>query len=151
MSRLHTMGQTSTHPLRGQIVMAVLIRIAQADGRRWRALLSAALVLLLLHHAASAHAIILSSKPPAGGVVTGPDVSIRLHFNSRIDRQRSKLLLILADGTQTQVPVDDDSTDDTLIGQARGMALGQYRLRWQVLSIDGHITRGDIFFSIGSP
>src|SRR5262245_26972865 len=151
MTRLHTMRRASTHSLRGEIVVAVLVRIAQADGRRWYTLLLAALVLLLLHHAASAHAIILSSEPPAGGVVKGPDVSIRLHFNSRIDRQRSKLLMISTDGTQTQVPVDDDSTDDTLIGQARGMALGQYRLRWQVLSIDGHITRGDIFFSIGSP
>ena len=131
--------------------MAVLLRIAQGNGRRWRALLFASWILLLLHHAASAHAIILSSEPPAGGVVHGRDVSIRLHFNSRIDRQRSKLLVIPTDGTQTQVPIDGDSTDDTLIGKAHGMAPGQYRLRWQVLSTDGHITRGDIFFSVVAP
>jgi methionine-rich copper-binding protein CopC len=130
----------------------MLIRIAQGDGRRWRALLLASWVLLLLlRHPASAHAIVLSSEPPAGGVVQAPDVSMRLHFNSRIDRGRSKLLMISTDGTETQVPIVGDSTDDTLTGQAHLVAPGEYRLRWQVLSIDGHITRGDISFSVVAP
>jgi copper resistance protein C len=127
------------------------VRITQAAGRQWHTLLLAALLLLPLHHAASAHAIILSSEPPAGGVVTGPDVSVNLHFNSRVDRERSKLLVISTDGKETLVPLGDDSTDDTLIGQAQGVAPGDYRLRWQVLSVDGHITRGDIVFSVVAP
>jgi copper resistance protein C len=129
----------------------MLIRIAQADGRQWRALLLAGWALLLLHHPASAHAIIVSSEPPAGGVVHGPDVSMRLRFNSRIDRQRSKLVVISTDGTETQVPIDNDSTEDTLIGKAHVLAPGRYRLRWQVLSADGHITRGNISFSVVAP
>jgi copper resistance protein C len=116
----------------------------------WRALLLAAL-LLLLHHPADAHAIILSSVPPAGGVVKGSDVAVELHFNSRIDRQRSKMLVISADGKETPVPLGDKSTDDTLVGQAQGVAPGEYRLRWQVLSVDGHITRGDIAFTVVAP
>lgn len=127
------------------------IRITHGACRGLRALLPAALLLLLLHHAASAHAIILSSEPPAGGVVKGPDVSVNLHFNSRVDRQRSKLLVISTDGKETLVPLGDDSTDDTLTGQAQGIAPGDYRLRWQVLSVDGHITRGDIVFSVVTP
>jgi methionine-rich copper-binding protein CopC len=129
----------------------VPVRIAQAAGRRWHALVLAACFLLLLHHAAGAHAIILSSVPPAGGVVKGSDVSVELHFNSRIDRQRSKLLVISADGKEVPVPLGDKSTDDTLIGQAQGIAPGDYRLRWQVLSVDGHITRGDIAFRVVAP
>jgi copper resistance protein C len=127
------------------------VRIELAAGRRWHALLLAACLLLLPHQAADAHAIILSSVPPAGGTVKGPDVAVELHFNSRIDRQRSKLLVISADGTEVHVPLDEKSTDDMLVGQAQGIAPGEYRLRWQVLSIDGHITRGDIAFSVVAP
>jgi methionine-rich copper-binding protein CopC len=32
-----------------------------------------------------------------------------------------------------------------------GLAPGQYRLRWQVLAIDGHLTRGDIPFTVKAP
>ena len=134
-----------------EAVVAKLTRIAQGDGGQRRALLLAGWILMLLNHPASAHAIILSSEPPAGGTVRGTDVSMRLHFNSRIDRQRSKLLVISTDGKETQVPIDDGSTEDTLIGRAHVMAPGQYRLRWQVLSADGHITRGDILFSVVAP
>lgn len=130
--------------------MILPVRIVQAVGRRWRALLLAAL-LVLLHHTADAHAIILSSVPPAGGIVKGSDLAVELHFNSRIDRQRSKLLVISADGKETPVPLDDKSTDDTLVGQAQGVGPGEYRLRWQVLSVDGHITRGDIDFTVTAP
>jgi len=125
--------------------------MVQVVGRRWHALLLAACVLFLLEHAANAHAIILSSVPPAGGTVKGSDVGVQLHFNSRIDRQRSKILLISADGKETPMPLDAKSTDDTLVGRTQGVAPGEYRLRWQVLSIDGHITRGDIAFTVVAP
>ena len=130
--------------------MIVPVRIVQAVGVRWHALLLAA-CLLLLHHAADAHAIILSSVPPPGGIVKGSAVAVELHFNSRIDRQRSKILVISADGKEMPVLLGDKSTDDTLVGQAEGVAPGDYRLRWQVLSVDGHITRGDIAFSVVAP
>jgi len=32
-----------------------------------------------------------------------------------------------------------------------GLAAGAYRLRWQVLASDGHITRGEIPFTVTSP
>jgi len=37
---------------------------------------------------------------------------------------------------------------DTLSAEAKGLRPGTYRLRWQVLASDGHITRGEIPFTV---
>ncbi len=102
---------------------------------------------LLLPQEASAHAIILESSPVANAVISG-DVQVRLRFNSRIDHARSKLTLFAPDGTQTSLTPNADSPADALNAEAKGLAPGAWRLRWQVLSVDGHITRGDIPFTV---
>lgn len=99
--------------------------------------------------AATAHAIVVASIPAVDAKVAGPNVPIELRFNSRIDRQRSRLLLVRADGSQTTLALAADGSPDRLAAEASGLVPGAYRLRWQVLSIDGHITRGDIAFSVG--
>jgi methionine-rich copper-binding protein CopC len=35
-----------------------------------------------------------------------------------------------------------------LSGRAHVAAEGRWKLRWQVLSLDGHITRGEVSFSV---
>lgn len=76
--------------------------------------------------------------------------SIRLRFNSRIDRARSLLTLHGPDNGQTPLLLEL-SNDPTLL-EARTdsvtWASGTWRLRWQVLAVDGHITRGDIPFTL---
>ena len=98
--------------------------------------------------AARAHALILSSEPAAGAVVHGASVAVLLRFNSRIDQERSRLVLVRTDGTETVVSLGDAVTPDKLAATLAGLAPGDYRLRWQVLAIDGHITRGDIPFTV---
>jgi methionine-rich copper-binding protein CopC len=99
-------------------------------------------------NAAVAHAIILSSAPAAGATVSGDAVAIRLHFNSRIDRARSKLTLLAPDGTVQALTPAADAPADELKADAARLSGGAWRLRWQVLSVDGHITRGDIPFIV---
>ena len=98
-------------------------------------------------NAASAHAIIVSSSPAAGATVAGDAVSIRLRFNSRIDHARSKLTLFAPDGAPRSLTAAP-STADALNADAKLLSTGVWRLRWQVLSVDGHITRGDIPFTV---
>jgi copper resistance protein C len=98
--------------------------------------------------AARAHAIVVSSQPAAGAVVPGKTVAVLVRFNSRIDPVRSRLLLVRADGTSTTLELADAQTPDTLAATVGELAPGAYRLRWQVLAIDGHITRGDIPFTV---
>ena len=96
---------------------------------------------------AFAHAIVVAASPGPNEQVKGPDVPILLRFNSRIDRERSRLSLFRGDGRAETVPLET-SAPNTLAGKLKGLPAGTYRLRWQVLAIDGHITRGDIPFVV---
>jgi copper resistance protein C len=99
---------------------------------------------------AEAHAVIVDSKPKGGEVLVGPNYDFRLRFNSRIDLKRSRLVLVTPDRKERPLTILDGSTEDTLLARATGLAPGAYRLRWQVLAVDGHITRGDINFTARS-
>ena len=113
-----------------------------------RAAVFAAMLLALGSVAARAHAIVVSSQPAANAVVREKTVAVVLRFNSRIDPVRSRLLLVRADGTSTTLELGDAPGPDTLAATVGELAPGAYRLRWQVLAVDGHITRGDIPFTV---
>ena len=100
---------------------------------------------------AAAHAILLESHPALQSTVVGPDVSLKLRFNVRIDLARSRLTLILPDGSLQALEIDKQAPPDTISSQATGLQPGTYRLRWQVLASDGHITRGEIPFAVTKP
>ena len=69
-------------------------------------------------------------------------------FNSRIDAGRSRLVLTRPDHSQTALPSEAEDAGNRLRSAADLAAPGAYSLRWQVLAIDGHITRGDIPFRV---
>jgi copper resistance protein C len=96
---------------------------------------------------ARAHAIVVAASPGPNEQVSGPDLPVLLRFNSRIDHDRSRLSLLRADGKSETVPLEA-SPPDSLAGKLKGLLAGKYRLRWQVLAVDGHITRGDIPFVV---
>jgi methionine-rich copper-binding protein CopC len=112
---------------------------------------AAAAALALLQPAPSgAHAILEASQPSANGTVAAGTVRFRLRYNSRIDHARSRLTLIRPDQTRTVVTIvtgDDPGTASA----AAVLTPGAYVLRWQVLAIDGHITRGDLPFTVTGP
>lgn len=96
---------------------------------------------------AAAHAILVLSSPAANGTVAGPAITFELHFNSRIDASRSLLTLIRPDKTKTPLTLATDSPQDELKASAE-LTPGDYVARWQVLAVDGHITRGDVPFTV---
>ena len=97
---------------------------------------------------AVAHAVLLESTPALRSSVAGPDVPLKLRFNVRIDPVRSRLTLVLPDGSSQTLEISPPSPPDTISAQAKGLHPGEYRLRWQVLASDGHITRGEIPFTV---
>jgi copper resistance protein C len=105
--------------------------------------------LMFIGAAANAHAIVVAARPDVDAVVAGTSLPIELRFNSRIDRERSRLSLVRPDGSTAILPLKSDAAPDLLISTASGLKPGAYRLHWQVLSVDGHITRGDIPFTVG--
>ncbi len=98
--------------------------------------------------AASAHAIIVESVPAVDAVIAGPNVAVALRFNSRIDQERSRLTLTGPDGKSVALALSTAAAPELLTATASGLQPGAYKLRWQVLAVDGHITRGDIPFRI---
>jgi methionine-rich copper-binding protein CopC len=110
----------------------------------------ALVALTLLPAEARAHAILEDSQPPIGGSVPQGKVTLRLRYNSRIDRARSRLTLTRPDHTQVLLPIDPAGPPDIMTAQIE-LAPGAYSVRWQVLAIDGHITRGDVPFTVTAP
>ncbi len=105
-------------------------------------------LLSLVVASAAAHAVLLESNPSLNAAVPGPDVSIKLRFNVRIDASRSRLPLLHPGGSAAPLELAKESPADTLSAHATGLAPGSYRLRWQALASDGHITRGEIPFTV---
>jgi len=114
--------------------------------------LAAALVIAAACHAvpAQAHAVLVEASPAPNATVSGPAIDIRLRFNSRLDHVRSSIILIAADGHADRLAMVEDAPPDTLAAHVASLAPGHYRLRWQVLAVDGHITRGDVEFTVSS-
>lgn len=96
---------------------------------------------------AGAHAILLDSQPASGASAPAGRVAFLLRYNSRIDAERSRLTLTGPDGTASVLPITAGGPPDVLAAHA-DLSAGSYSLRWQVLAIDGHITRGDVPFTL---
>jgi copper resistance protein C len=105
-------------------------------------------VSLLITTSGFAHAVLVEAKPPANGLVAGPNINVELRFNSRIDLARSRLTLVLPDQTLRPLSLQPLSSPATLEARITGLGAGEYKLRWQVLAADGHITRGEISFQV---
>lgn len=108
-------------------------------------------VSLLSPSSSPAHAVLLESSPALKSSVSGPDVPLKLRFNVRIDAARSRLTLVEPDGTLETLEIHSQDGPDILSAEAKGLHPGTYRLRWQVLASDGHITRGEIPFTVVKP
>jgi methionine-rich copper-binding protein CopC len=113
--------------------------------------LFAVVVMFRMTHSAMAHAILLESSPAINSTVAGPNIPIKLRFNVRIDATRSRLTLVKPDASTQSLAITKEGPADALASQAQGLLPGEYRIRWQVLASDGHITRGEIPFQVTQP
>ena len=111
----------------------------------------ASLLLLLVASATQvcwAHAILMDSSPKLNSTVKGPDFDINLRFNVRIDGGRSRVRLVAPDGTSSTLTLGNQASPDTLQTHAAGLKPGTYKLLWQVLASDGHMSKGEIPFTV---
>jgi len=108
----------------------------------------AGFLLLACAPIALAHAILVRSTPADHAVVHSGDVRLTLDYNSRIDAARSVLSLTDAYGKDILLHKLPSSNPAQLQADAGSLPTGRYSIRWQVLASDGHITRGDIVFTV---
>jgi len=106
------------------------------------------LALILWAEPTFAHAIVVASTPSAHQTISESELTVEIRFNSRVDAARSRLTLVRPDGASVVLPLVGSGPTETLGGVASGLENGRYRLLWQTLSIDGHITHGEIPFEV---
>ena len=148
----HERGGRILKPLKGACASEEVVSLMNAGPRtgclRQRGRGGHLVILLLLATlSASAHAILKESLPAPHSVVSGPDIEIRLRFNSRIDAGHSRVYLDGGSHPQ-QIEISRQAAPDTLLGHAKNVTAGEYRIQWQILAVDGHITRGEVPFTV---
>jgi len=97
---------------------------------------------------AYSHAILIEVSPAANSILAGPDVPIRLKFNVRIDASRSRVSLVTPGNLLQPLTIEKQISAEVLTAKAVGLMPGAYTIRWQVLAPDGHITRGEVHFTV---
>lgn len=112
---------------------------------------AALLTICLAADPAAAHALLLESLPKAGAVVGGGPVDFVLRYNSRVDNARSRLLLKDGRGGSRRLAIQPGGDEASLKAHGEVLDPGKYVLHWEVLSVDGHISRGDLAFSVSGP
>ncbi len=124
---------------------------------RWWGSLAGALFLALglglaVAPAADAHAALRSSNPADGSVVTTPPPRFELVFNEEVDANFAQVVIEDAGGTartQTDLAVRGPSVSGAF---PRDLPAGATRLRYRIVSADGHPVAGEISFEIkGAP
>jgi hypothetical protein len=114
--------------------------------------MTGSLILLTLAMPAglAAHSTLVRSHPPAGATLTTPPGEIILWFNERLERQFHAVTIIDEGGRA--IPTRNlhvDTADPTkLLVLVEPLPPGVYRVRWRVLSRDGHVAEGTFSFSI---
>ena len=96
---------------------------------------------------ASAHAILIDSTPKPNGTLPAGHVTLVFKYNSKVDGKRSRLTLVKPDHSETVLPIAASSQLNELDSSV-DLTAGAYVIRWQALALDGHITRGDVPFTV---
>jgi copper resistance protein C len=106
------------------------------------------LILLMVTPVCRAHAILMDSTPKLNSTVKSSELNINLRFNVRIDGGRSRVRLVAPDGTTSTLTLDGQPTPNTLQTHVANLKPGPYKLEWQVLASDGHMSHGEIPFTV---
>jgi methionine-rich copper-binding protein CopC len=103
-----------------------------------------AVVLSVQAPAVNAHAILVDSTPAQNSVIASPNPVIHL----RVDGPRSRILLMCPDASVRQLSIDRQTSPEILTSGTSSLRPGDYRIHWQVLAVDGHISTGEILFTV---
>lgn len=97
---------------------------------------------------AAAHAILIDSSPKPDGSLPAGHADLVFKYNSKIDQGRSRLVLVRPDHSQTVLTVAANTDKPNELDSSAELSPGAYVVHWQALALDGHITRGDVAFTV---
>ncbi len=102
---------------------------------------------------AGAHAYLDRAEPAAGSAVHGSPPQLRLWFTERLEPAFSKVRVLDRNGKQVDKgdPEVDRADARLLRLSLPKLAPGTYRVKWRVLSVDTHVSKGDFTFNVVAP
>ena len=111
-------------------------------------------LLLLFPHDVSAHASLVKSAPARRAVLFKAPPKIQLWFSEKLEARFSSVNVIDATGRRVDLgnaAVDAKDAKQLSVGVIP-IPPGQYRIKFRVLSVDGHVLEEDFPFTIrGGP
>jgi copper resistance protein C len=129
---------------------AGLAVLAAVTGLRRRRLAVSALGLLLLATPAWPHASLVRSSPSRRATLTTAPDRIQLWFNEAIEPKFSSVSVWDATGQQVDLGdarVEPDDPKRLVVG-VKPLNGGTYRVRFRVLSVDGHVVESEFPFTL---
>lgn len=100
---------------------------------------------------ALAHSVLVSSDPKIGDIVAPGPRDLILTFDSRVDSHRSRIFMTYPDDSRHTLTPTLGKTQGTLVVHVDDLPQGQIYLNYEVLSVDGHIARGVVKFTVAKP
>ena len=97
-----------------------------------------------------AHAVLVHSTTADQAVVHSHQVDIALGYDSRIEAGRCTVRLTDSAGNAFPLRMERSARPSELKAVAYNLANGKYQIHWQVLASDGHITRGNVAFTVAA-
>ena len=109
-------------------------------------------LLLVVPISSWAHAYLVKSSPARRAVLSSAPDRVVLWFNERLEAQFSHMSVWNQAGQQVDGGDDQVDPDDAkkLSVGTPGLGAGTYRVKFRVLSIDGHIVESEFPFRVGS-
>jgi copper resistance protein C len=107
-------------------------------------------LILLMPGSGWPHAYLVNSSPARRAVLSSAPARVQLCFNERLEAQFSQLSAWDAAGTQVDngdVYVDPDDPKQLSVG-ITALAPRTYRVRYRVLSVDGHLVESEFPFTL---
>jgi hypothetical protein len=116
-------------------------------------LLIAAVLTSMWVSPASAHARLERAAPAAGSAVRASPPQLKLWFTERLEPAFSKVYVFDRNGNQVDKgdPEVDRADAKLLQVSLPTLAPGTYRVKWRVLSVDTHVSKGDLTFNVVAP
>jgi methionine-rich copper-binding protein CopC len=114
----------------------------------WRAAIVVAA--LFFPSAVSAHAYLVKSIPARRAVLFNAPTKIQLWFNERLESRFSHLTVTDAENKRVDldnVEVGPDDAKRLSVGIGT-LPPGQYKIKFRVLSVDGHVVEDEFHFTI---
>jgi copper transport protein len=121
--------------------------------RRWPliALVITTALVLSVRAVAYAHATLVSSEPTANSRLATSPTRVRLVFSEQVEPSLAQVSIVASANGVTPLTVGGDVHDvHAIIAPVGTLGPGAYRLRWRVVSADGHPVEGSFAFWVGA-